>query len=106
MVKKTAIPAVINCGLFMKTAPVLVNGHAKLLLFYYSCFLHFSYKLFCRLKGRDLMFRNVNGNIFLDIASNFGGTFFCDKRSKAPDIDVFTLRKRVLDLFKHGLKSH
>ena len=68
-----AITAVIHCFLLM----VLLLKDAKLL--YCGQFLHFSHELLGRLECRDVMFRNVDSDIFLDVASYLGCSSFGDE---------------------------
>ncbi len=42
------------------------------------------------------MFRNMNGNILLDVSADLRSSLFCDKASKSTDVNVFTLRQGYL----------
>jgi len=69
-------------------------------------FFYFGYKLFGWLEGWDIVLRNMNSYILLDVAAYLGGAFLGDKTSETTDIDVLPARERVLPLFEHGFEGN
>lgn len=51
------------------------------------------------------MFRDVNGDVFLNITAYLCGSFFGDKAPKSPNINMFSLTQVVFYFFKKGLQG-
>ena len=52
------------------------------------------------------MLRNVNGHIFLDVASDLCSSFLCDETSKTSDIDILSGGERVFYFLEHCFKCN
>ena len=63
------------------------------------------HKLACRLKGRNKMFRDLNGNTFLNIAANLGSALLKNEGTKATNVHWLSFYQGSFHFLKKGLKS-
>src|SRR5699024_2883624 len=55
-------------------------------------------------EGRDIMFRNLYGYIFLDISTYLCSSFFRNKTTKTANVNVLSLGYIVFDLFEESFQ--